>query len=421
MYKQLTEIERQSIETGLNNNVSVTRIAQDLNRSLSSITREIKRNRVFKPYEYDKNQCGHKANCRKRHACGDPDCFSQCRRCPRCNQSCPSFLSMACKTRDRSPLSCNGCVKKARCRLDKYFYLTTPAQKAAAERLTESRRIIQLTDEELAEVNRIVTSGLRKKQPIYHIVASSDLPVSESTLYRYINRRILDACNLDLPRKVKRKVVKTGRKPQSDKIPGYRISKTYKDYNAFVENHPDIEVVQMDVVEGSGKKHLLTFTFTRSRFLLAFLIPDMTQHSVRAVFDALEGAIGHRRFKKLFQIILTDNGSEFQKHGLLEFTKGGIRRARIFYCDPYSSYQKGACEKNHTYIRLFLPKGTNFDSLSQNKVNIMLNNINSTFRESTKEDAPFSQLSPTMKNVVKKLGFVRIHPESVVLGPSVWK
>ena len=420
MYKQLTEIERNYIETSLNQRIPVKDIAGSMNRSLATITREIKRNRVYVAYNYDRNQCSLKTDCRKRHACGNQACDKRCNVCPLCNKSCPSFFVLSCKTRDQSPYSCNGCSKRGRCRLDKFFYISSKAQKLAACRLSESRAVIQITEEELAKLNHTVTRGLRKKQPLYHIIASSDLPVSQSTVYRYIDKGILDARNMDLPKKVGWKI-KTCRKVPTGVIPGYRINKTYLDYLVFADANPDIEVVQMDLVEGSGNKNFLTFTFTRSRLLLAFLIPDKTQNSVREAFDALERAMGYRLFKKLFRLILTDNGTEFQNHQILEFTAGGARRAQIFYCDPYCSFQKGACEKNHTYIRIFLPKGSNFDCLSQNKINRMLNNINSVYRPSTKENAPFSQLSPTLERMVKLLGLVRINPEDVVLGPSVLK
>lgn len=71
MYKQLTEIERNFIETSLNQRILVKDIAESLNRSLATITREIKRNRIFVAYAYDGNQCSQKIDCRKRHACGN--------------------------------------------------------------------------------------------------------------------------------------------------------------------------------------------------------------------------------------------------------------------------------------------------------------------------------------------------------------
>lgn len=420
MYKQLSEIERLYIETSLNQNIPVREIAAMLNRPLMTITREIRRNRVEKLYHFDKNQCDLRAECRKRHACGNQDCHTRCYVCHRCNSACPSFTRIPCKTRDRSPYCCNGCKKKARCFLDKHFYLSTSAQATAKARLSVSRAVIQVTELELAQLDLTVSRRIKQGQPLYHILASSDLPVSESTVYRYISQGILHARNIDLPRKVGMRI-RTGRKRPTGKVPGYRIGRTYEDYLAFVSSNPDLEVAQMDLVEGSGRKNLLTFTFTHSRLLLAFLIPDKTQSSVICALNELERTIGHRLFRKAFHVVLTDNGSEFQNHREIEFTPGGERRCHLYYCDPYSSWQKGACEKNHTNIRLFLPKGSNFDELSQVRINRMLCNINSVIRKSTKEDAPFNQLSVTLTGIVRKLGLVRINPENVALRPNVLK
>lgn len=371
MYKQLNQIDRLFIETSLNLSMSITLIAQALDRGIMTITREILRNRVSKVYHFDKNQCSFKTECRKHHACGKQDCNRRCGTCSLCNKACPSFSQIACKTRDKAPYSCNSCAKKSRCFLDKFFYLASPAHTSATERLSSSRAVIQITDDELAMLNQTVSRRVKMGQPIYHIIESSNLPVSESTVYRYIDQGILDARNIDLAKKVGRRV-RTGRKHATKEIPGYRINKTHADYLAYMAINPDLEVVQMDLVEGSGKKNLLTFTFTHSRLLLAFLIPDKTQASVKNAIDALEKAIGHQLFRTAFKVVLTDNGTEFQNHAILEFTSGGERRCTIFFCDPYASWQKGACEKNHTNIRLFLPKGSNFDALSQNKVDRML-------------------------------------------------
>jgi len=71
----------------------------------------------------------------------------------------------------------------------------------------------------------------------------------------------------------------------------------------------------------------------------------------------------------------TDNFSEFLNAEALENIGLGMARTKIIYCDPQASYQKGAVEKNHTYIRLFLPKGKSFDKRNQEAITIMFIHI----------------------------------------------
>ena len=69
-------------------------------------------------------------------------------------------------------------------------------------------------------------------------------------------------------------------------------------------------VVQMDSVIGSvGGKVLLTFCFENSYLLLAFLRDSNTSQSVIDVFDYLTDLLGLQLFRKLFPVILTDNGN----------------------------------------------------------------------------------------------------------------
>jgi IS30 family transposase len=110
----------------------------------------------------------------------------------------------------------------------------------------------------------------------------------------------------------------------------------------------------MDCVEGNAEGHkvLLTFTFRRTHLMLIFLLENQTQEEVLAVFAWLEEKLGTELFKKLFEIILTDGGSEFaDRVGMESSASGKAQRTTVYYCDPYSFWQKGSCEKNHEYIR----------------------------------------------------------------------
>jgi 5-methylcytosine-specific restriction endonuclease McrBC GTP-binding regulatory subunit McrB len=100
--------------------------------------------------------------------------------------------------------------------------------------------------------------------------------------------------------------------------PKYRTGRTYNDFKQYIEAHPDIAVVQMDTVVGSdGGKVLLTINFDCG-LMLACIRNTNNSQSVIDYFDNIEKQFGLKMFKKLFPVILTDNGSEFSNPTAIE-------------------------------------------------------------------------------------------------------
>ncbi len=128
-------------------------------------------------------------------------------------------------------------------------------------------------------------------------------------------------------------------------------------------------------------KVLLTIHFTEPELILAFLRDSNDSQSVINIFEKLCLDLGLDVFKKLFKLLLGDNGSKFSNPTAIEFDREKNRRARVFYCDPSSSYQKGACENNHEFIRRIIPKGHSLNSFCQADIDIMMNHINSYSRK----------------------------------------
>jgi IS30 family transposase len=186
--------------------------------------------------------------------------------------------------------------------------------------------------------------------------------------------------------------------------------------------HPDFQIVEMDTVIGRiGGKALLTLLFRDSDLLLIFLLQNNTQSAVLEVFNYLENTMGIGLFKACFPIVLTDNGSEFQNPDILENSSNGLPRCRIFYCDPMASGQKGRIEKSHEFIRYVLPKGSSFDGLSQDDVDLLMNHINCTCRDVLGESCPFDLACSSMADVLASLQLYRVPADQVLLKPSLIK
>ena len=213
------------------------------------------------------------------------------------------------------------------------------------------------------------------------------------------------------------------RKPIEHKIDKKcRIGRTYTDFEVFRNENPDFPVVEMDSVIGRpGGKTLLTMQFDSCGMMWLFLRQRNTSQSVIDVFNELEQNLGFDCFRMLFPVILTDNGPEFSNPTALEVSPiCGQHRTKIFYCDPYSAYQKGHVENNHLILRRILEKRTSFDNLEQSDMARVMSHMNSFSRKSL-NNIPSITLFETIygKEVLNKLGVSLVAPQDVILTPDL--
>ena len=236
-----------------------------------------------------------------------------------------------------------------------------------------------------------------------------------------IDLGLLKVRNIDLPRKVRfreRRKQTTVYKVDKHCLEG----RTYEDFIKYMEEFPDTPVVQIDSVEGrKGGKVLLTIHFVSTSFMLAFIREHNDAQSVIDIFNDIQSILGIDKFKELFVIILTDNGSEFSNPTEIEFDmKTGELRTKIFYCHPSSPFEKGSCEVNHELLRRILPKGTSFDNLTQNDIHLVMSHINSYKRKKLNSESPYSVFSKLYGiDTIEKLGIHEIEPNYVSLSTSL--
>lgn len=97
-------------------------------------------------------------------------------------------------------------------------------------------------------------------------------------------------------------------------------------------------------------------------------LPDKRAVSVRTVFDRLERSMGKTAFRERFKSITTDNGSEFLEYELLVKSVYGGERFKIWYCHPYSAWEKGGVECYNRMARRWFPKGTDFTRITKKRI-----------------------------------------------------
>ena len=421
--KHLTLEDRYAIQHALEKRHSFRTIARSLDKDPTTISKEVRRHRQSRYYVGQgriPNRCIHRQHCTITSLCANKKCRkASCSLCNQCNSVCADFEEELCPRLNQSPYVCNGCKTRDSCTLMKSFYKAQEAQQTYAQTLSDSRTGISLTEEELAYVDAIVSPLIKQNQSIHHIcVHNADrLQICERTLYTLVDRCYLKARNIDLVRKPRFRLRKKKVEKKIDKA--CRTGRTMVDYKRYMEEQEDVATVQMDTVEGrKGGKVLLTLHFTNCHLMLMYLRDRNTSQTVIDVFNKLEEDLGETVFRKLFPVVLTDNGSEFSNPTALEANQ----RTKIFYCDANAPYQKGQIEKNHTLIRYALPKGTSFDGLTQEDVQLLACHINSYARQKLNDKSPAESFSFHYgADLLRNLGIELIPPHTINLSPSLFK
>ncbi len=434
MATQLSLPERIMIERMIHQDYSFASIGRNLDRSASTIAREVLHYRCFSdriplPGE---NDCIHRPGCQKNTLCpemGVHGCYaSRCKRCPDgivCTSICDNYESLQCDLLNKPPYVCSNCKMQKGCKKIKAYYTAHRANAAHQKAIRDAHSGVRKTPSELRKIAGIIEPLIEKGQSLNHICTThaDELGISERTLYNYIDQNVFKVRNIDLPKKV----VYRQRRPKKvlTKLEyQYRHGRTFTDFSSFIEANPDLSIVEMDTVKGGREKGkvLLTMIFRKTSFMLMFLMNDGTQDSVIQVFDALNDILGTALFKRLFGVILTDNGVEFKNPNALEHTRPGLIRTHVFFCDPQASWQKPHVENNHRLIRRIIPKGTSFNKLTVDDVRLICCHVNSVLREQLDNKTPFQLMdSADKKKLLSALNLSPIPPDEVILNPKLIK
>jgi transposase, IS30 family len=114
---------------------------------------------------------------------------------------------------------------------------------------------------------------------------------------------------------------------------------------------------ETDLVIGSGRSVLQVLVERKSRLVRLHLNPNKT---AQASYEALSFLFA-KIHPSLRQSITYDNGLENLLHVEINQRFGLLS----FFCTPYHSWEKGTVENTNGLIRRFLPKKTNFNTISQ--------------------------------------------------------
>ena len=417
-YTCLKHGERMNILAKIYKGKSLSQISKDLNRSKSTIIREIQRNLYFPVHPQKCSYCSKNKHCIKSKG------ISQKR------WLCPDFEPLLCERQKHFPYVCNGCEKRACCNHAHCYYNCDSAHETARYTRENSRSNKHVTKEQLDKINQIVSDGVKKGQSLYHIWATNPYIknlVTEITIRRYLYDGLFDVRPIQLHRKKRysKKYDYSNAKNKYKMSIADKENRTYYDFKKYLESTENKkDYWEYDSIE--GKKHdktsILTITYVELAFQAGFKIRKHNPDDVLKILRKLQSEFGDD-YKKIFRINISDNGTEFGKFHEIEWDeKTGEIITKTFFTNPFKATDKPHCERSHEYFRYVIPKGNSIEFLTQEQISLIFSHINSYVRKTLNEKSPYDLFVQRFgKKAADILGIIHINPKDVNLSPSVLK
>ena len=268
-------------------------------------------------------------------------------------------------------------------------YVTIDAQQFSEIRKSVPRRRKKLTKQDWTEITQCIKRhwspetivGDRKREGkncfsvewLYHIIRKDK--ERGGTLYSY------------LPHHLKHR-----RRPVcSDNPIKNRLS--IDERPAVVDAKSRFGDWEMDTIVGrNGKGVIVTLVERTSKKVLMAKSPKgKNATSVAKIVVQLL-----RPFEQHVRSITTDNGTEFAEHKYI----AKMLHTKVFFTHPYSSWEKGLIENTNKLIRQFIPKNTDFYSLSNDFILQVQTELNQRPRKLLNFESPKHIFNLSLHNCV---------------------
>lgn len=196
--------------------------------------------------------------------------------------------------------------------------------------------------------------------------------ISTTTIYRAIHYGLLKVKKSDTRRMTK--FEKSGKYTSNNKLPENKLSYSIELRPDDINERQSIGHWELDTVISSSKgthRCLMTLTERKSRYEIIGILNAKTKEEVILKFKKIKDYL-KENINKIIKSITTDNGTEFT--GFLNIIE--ITGAKLYFCHPYASCEKGTNEKHNSIIRYFIPKSNLIENYSTENINDICNWMN---------------------------------------------
>lgn len=248
---------------------------------------------------------------------------------------------------------------------------------AQAQRLSDNRRAtaaksIKITDEVWGWIEQLIRQELSPQQAVDYLKTHKNLSLHHETLYQLIYAD--KAAGGDLYKHL-RVVSKPYRKRYGsyDRRGKIKNRVDIDERPAIVAQRSRIGDWEGDTIMGKGRQSAL-LTMVERKTLYTVIIRLTGKHADLLAQAAIAGM---KTLKDRIKTITFDNGLEFSEHEKI----AQALDADIYFAHPYASWERGINENTNGLIRQYFPKGTDFNLVSDEAIQHVMDRLNNRPRK----------------------------------------
>jgi IS30 family transposase len=219
------------------------------------------------------------------------------------------------------------------------------------------------------------------------------MSISHEAIYRHIYTRPQASLNKKLIKLLVRK--KTRRRPSKKRRgTGSKIINqvSIDDRPRHIELRQEVGHWEGDLIIGKNHKSAIgTIVERKTRSVLIIKLNSKKAGEVAKMFSGILNQL-NPVFKKSMTY---DNGIEMARHEEITQKTG----MRIYFAHPYSSWERGTNENTNGLIRRYLPKGTDFNEISEKQLDWIQEKLNNRPRKIIGYKTPKEMMEMELKFV----------------------
>lgn len=189
------------------------------------------------------------------------------------------------------------------------------------------------------------------------------------TIYNYINSNLflnVTRNHLPMPRK------KLEKPKEKKRLARTHVHTSIEERPREIRDRLTYGHWELDTVEsGKGDKTcLFVFTERMTREELIYKAESKSQSCLIKILNRLERTLTAPVFRETFKTITCDNGCEFLDMQAMEKSiyNKVMKRTKVYYCHPYNACERGSNENANKLIRRWIPKGSHISSFTDNYI-----------------------------------------------------